>query len=104
MNKVLLNLTLPHMLKEHEIEEMLREEMKSHRDSHSEKLFEMEELLKETRDDGARRMEELQDMLKDEHSEKMNAMKKLIEQQLRDEHAGVLESHFRRLRRCFEKK
>ena len=32
-------------------------------------------------------------MLKGEHSDKMNAMKKLVEQQLRDEHAGVLESH-----------
>ena len=85
--------------------------MKSHRDAHSEKLFEMEQLLKQNQDDGEKRLEELQDMLKDEHSDKMNAMKKLVEQQLRDEHAGALESHsaahareLRRLRRCFEKK
>ena len=49
--------------------------------------------MKETRDDGARQLEKLQDMLKDEHSEKMNAMKKLIEQQLQDEHSGILASH-----------
>ena len=60
MNKVLLNLTLPHMLKE-----LVKSRNASRRNEIAsrlspEKLFEMEELLKETRDDGARRMEELQ--------------------------------------------
>ena len=49
--------------------------------------------MKQNQDDGARRMEELQEMLKGEHSDKMDAMKKLVEQQLRDEHAGALQAH-----------
>ena len=72
-----------------EIEELWRSEMYENKTLHSEKLFEMESMMRKNRYDGEKRMEQLQDMLKDEHSEKMNAMKKLVEQQLRDEHAGV---------------
>ena len=71
----------------------------------------MEQLLKQNQDDGEKRLEELQDMLKGEHSDKMNAMKKLVEQQLRDEHAGVSNRipqptlpERKRFRRCFKKK
>ena len=77
-----------HAARAQEIEEMLREEMKSHRDS-IEKLLEMESIMKRNQDDGERRLEEL-------HVERFfrqdECDEKLIEQQLRDEQSTI-ESH-----------